>query len=213
MKKERLKYSIDNDKYKDHSGRSKQRVLITNMSSATDCEGKKRGTCQLKEGTKCYAECAEIQYKSVLPYRRAQEKQWMNHSSIWFNDQIKGIQRRARKKITHHRINEAGEVKGRNCWIKSCNIALSNKRIGIKTFTYTSNKELFTQCRNEIDSSPLVVNGSGFMAHNEYRVVTEGYTAGPNEYWCPDKCYNCQLCKKRLGVVILSKARHTKKVK
>ena len=74
---DKLEYSIDNDKYKAPKGKNtRQRVLITNMESATNCTGKKLGTCQLKAGVKCYAECAEVQYPKCLPYRERQAKQW-----------------------------------------------------------------------------------------------------------------------------------------
>jgi len=137
-----------------------------------------------------------------------------NTNSAWYHDQIKGIQGRAHKKITHHRLNEAGEMKDLGCVLKACNLAKDNEKLGIKTFTYTSRQDLWEKYKTAIThSTGIVINGSGFMAHNEYRVVPQDYVAQKGEYWCPDKCYNCRMCKERLGVVILSKERHVKKSK
>jgi hypothetical protein len=150
-------------------------------------------------------------YPSVYPHRKAQEKQWLEKDAQWFKLQIATIQSKAKKKITHHRINEAGEMKDINCLWKAEDIAAFNKVIGIQTFTYTSRQDLWKEVEHLKNDLNIVINGSGFMAHNEYRVVPEGYKAQKNEYWCPNKCDKCQLCKKRLGVTILAKARHTKK--
>lgn len=209
---DKLEYSTDNDKYKAPQGKNtKQRVLITNMESATNCTGKKLGTCQLPDNVTCYAECAEIQYPDCRPYRERQAKQWQTKGISWYSEQIKGIQDRARKKYTHHRLNESGEIATTNDMTKAVEIANRNEKIGIKTFIYTSRKDIFEQTKTWYRENALVVNGSGFMAHNEYRVVSEGYVAQENEYWCPDKCYNCRMCKERLGITILSKQRHVKK--
>jgi len=214
---EKLEYKISSKKYSVPKGctrhiRNVDRVLVTNSGPTTTCPGKLSGDCQLPPGTTCYGHIPERQYPKCIPYRIRQEKQWNSKNSSWYSDQIRGLQSRAQKPITHHRMNEVHDWRHVNDVLKTCNIAKNNKKIGIETFTYTSRRALWEECRTAITAnSPLVVNGSGFMAHNEYRVVSPGYVAQKNEYWCPDKCYQCKMCKKRLGITILALPRHTKK--
>lgn len=203
-----MEHSINNDKYKAPKGKEQtHRVLITNMESATECTGKAMGTCQLEKDSDCYAWRAEKRFPKCLAYRERQTEEWATHNAEYFIDAIEGIQRRAKKKITHHRLNESGEMKTGGDLYNAMKIARKNKDIGIKTFIYTTRQTMMENTENDWKDSCLVVNGSGWMADNEYRVVPEGYVAQKNEYWCPDKCYNRSMCKEKLGITILSPIR------
>lgn len=214
MVKDTLEHKIDSFKYKAKPGKKRvHRVLITNSGPCSTCPGKTSGDCQLPPGTTCYGEIPERQYPNCRPSRERQEIQWNTKSTAWYIKQIRGIQSRAKIKLTHHRLNEVHDWRNQSDMLKSAAIARANSKIAVKTFTHTSRKQIFTRRKysKKIQDSTLVVNGSGFMAHNEYRVVPDDYQAQDNEYWCPDNCNKCSLCKVRGGWTILAKARHTKK--
>lgn len=204
-----LEHSVNNDKYKAPKGKKQtHNVLITNMGTASECPERKAGFCQLKRETDCYAWRAEKRFEKCKAYRERQGKQFEEHTIQWYVDEITGIQARKRAKLTHHRWNESGGLRDEHDLATIAVLANDTKKLGIETFTYTSRQDIWEKIGHKVtDNSEIVVNGSGFMAHNEYRVVPKDYQKKENEYWCPDKCYNCSMCKKRLGITILAKER------
>ena len=172
-------------------------TLIFNMCSAHDCPSKKRGLCQLPDTKYCYAFGAEVRYKTVLEYRRRQEQAWDNLSATEIADEIKGIIKRSRKTVTYCRWNESGDFRNVKDIIKLYSIA---KQVpSLKFYGYTARKDLLN--RKTVTSklpSNVVINGSGFMWHNEFKACD----TITSKYLCKGDCRKCNLCKNNSGIVI-----------
>ena len=172
-------------------------TLIFNMCSAHDCPSKKRGLCQLPDTKYCYAFGAEVRYKTVLEYRRRQEQAWDSLSATDIADEIKGIIKRSRKTVTYCRWNESGDFRNVKDIIKLYSIA---KQVpSLKFYGYTARKDLLN--RKTVTSklpSNVVINGSGFMWHNEFKACD----TITSKYSCKGDCRKCNLCKNNSGIVI-----------
>lgn len=218
MEKHGLYYTPGNEKYMKRVGKKKtksgvrQEVMIINICSAHNCPSRKLGFCQLKNPNDCYALQAEKMYPDCKPFRDKQEKQWDENGAHWFISRIAKIQAKKRKKITHIRFDEAGDFKSSFDVLKMADIAKAVKKIGISTFTYTARRDLMEKqnIRGLFRVAPeLVVNGSGFMVHNEYRTVSVNYKPKhKKEVWCRNNCHICKMCKKKLGITILAPERN-----
>jgi len=163
-------------------------TLILNITSARDCVSAKLGLCQLCDSSKCYALKAERMYPSVLPYRQAQTEQW---DSLSAQQLAAGLLAKARAKrsnpIKYVRLQESGDFRTQADVDKAEAMARLLNAEGITTYTYTARRDLdFSQC------VALVVNGSGFMASNEFKAVA---SYSPKAIKCKGACLNCQLCK------------------
>jgi len=110
------------------------------------------------------------------------------------------MMKNTRKKITHLRLNEAGDFRNQEEIRKWNYIAsrLWNKH-KIKTYTYTHRSDL------DFSRAPfLVVNGSvpGIKgAARSYickdRKTFDSMVLGPNERKCPADCTKCHMCTDR----------------
>jgi hypothetical protein len=220
MKKKTLKdtelvYTVNNKKYHNpKKGKiSRYKNMIINRETALECSEKE--TCQLKPFCKkngdlpCYGILAETVFKDSYPFHKRQEKQWDEHSSNWFVQQIQHVQECSTRKFTHFRFNEVGGIRGVIDMLKIATIASQISKLGIVTFMYTTRKDIWELMGNWItEHTSLVVNGSGFMAHNNYKVVPEDYVLQQGEIFCNDNCHICRACKGRNGLTICSKIRH-----
>ena len=161
-------------------------TFIINMNSAKDCPSRLNGLCQLDNPDKCYALKAERQYPSCLPYRKSQEIIWNNTDARDIADQLLAMNSRKRKPVKYLRFSEAGDFKTQADIDKMDVIAriLDGK---IRVYGYTARCDLdYSKI-----SSNMIVNGSGFMATNEFKAVTE-YTS---KIRCAGNCRICNLCK------------------
>lgn len=118
-------------------------TAIFNMNSATDCPSKARGLCQLCDVKKCYAMKAELQYSSVLPYRRRQEKLFNRITPDQFASDLALINKRKRSKIKYLRISEAGDLKDQGAFNKIDQIAGLLSAHNIKVYIYSKTGSRF----------------------------------------------------------------------
>lgn len=169
------------------------RTIILNMQSATDCTSKKLGLCQLQDCSKCYAYRSELRFTNCLPYRRGQARQWQTLSVETYIKEIEGIQKRAFNKYQFLRFSEAGDYSSISDVHKM--LAISGG-ITIFPYTYTARKDLFYNHirQGTLQKSKLVINGSGFMIDNCFKVVGKGYKLKAGEVLCKGKCEHCTYC-------------------
>ena len=170
-------------------------TLIFNMDSATNCPSKKLGLCDIHKS--CYALKAEKMYKSVLPYRQLQHDLWINQSVIEISKEIKAFltNKRLKTPIKYVRFNESGDFNSQSDVNKLIKLALLTPNVIF--YGYTHRIDL------NYDNLPdnLVINGSGFMIDNNFKVIDKSET---NNYKliCPNNCRKCNLCKNKSNKVI-----------
>lgn len=167
-------------------------TMIFNMTSATDCPSSVKGLC--KVGAKCYALKAEKCYPNTLPHRRFQSSFWNVCTPSQFIDVVVAAKT---KHIKYLRVNEAGDFRNQADVDKLNLIAKRLKVIGIKTYLYTARTDLVFK------DTEFVVNGSSWMADNEFRYIPRGVTPAPDvQVLCPGDCRTCNFCKEKLHMVI-----------
>ncbi len=167
-------------------------TLVFNFTSATDCMSKKLGLC--KCASKCYAMKAEIQYHHVvLPYRNWQTEYFDSHSAEELATEIRGyLGRRFKEPIEYVRFSEAGDFRDQSDVNKLFAIAWNVPELVF--YGYTARKDL------DFSDAPenVVVNGSGFMIHNNFEAVPKE-SVTKKAHLCHGDCKNCDLCKVRSG--------------
>lgn len=173
-------------------------TAIFNMSSATDCPSLKKGLCKaIMDGKHiCYAKKAETaRCPQVLPYRRKQEKFWLETSADDFLAQFLLINALKGKPFTALRLNEAGDFHSQECVDKAERIATVLKRYGVIVYGYTSNDELdYSNIKN------LIFAGSGFSKvglANEFLIVKDIKDKPRGFGVCAMDCKICTRCMKR----------------
>lgn len=187
-------------------------TLIINITSATDCPSRRLRLCQVPEGA-CYALKSENEKfrPAVLPYRRDQKRIWDELSAEEIAQDFKVIASRKRKiPLKYVRFQESGDFRGYDDLQKMNRIADLLTGV-LKCYTYTARSDLFG---SPVRISPnLVINGSGFMVDNEFRVVNkENVTKGPRCRGIKGGgCMGCVLCKTKGGKVIQEVLRGSKK--
>lgn len=169
-------------------------TAIFNITSATDCPSAKLGLCQLCNTKKCYARRAEVFRPAVLPFRRRQAAFWDNIDPETFAAELLAYNSRKRRKLTKLRINEAGDLRGREDLKKVSRLSdlLKNK---IRVYMYTARKDLSFAGL----SDNLTINASGFKRRglNTFKAVKNpDPKAGPV---CPGDCRRCDLCSRKHG--------------
>jgi len=100
------------------------------------------------------------------------------------------------------RVNESGDFHSQLCVEKLEKIAKILSAIGIKTYCYTSRKDLnFKYCRN------LIVNGSGFKTQgisNIFQIVMKNQEWTDKYLTCVGDCAICSFCLlkgKKIGIL------------
>ncbi|GAG11400.1 unnamed protein product [marine sediment metagenome] len=163
----------------------------------------------------------EIRYKNTLNYRLNQSIFWeyANIVHTFISDIVK-IKAKY-PNIKYLRFNESGDIRGTNDLSKMCFIARWLKELHIKVYTYTASKQLFplnwfklsNQLKqiNKLSHNNLVINGSGFMLHNNYKVNNSNTITSNNSIpiykICCGSCVNCNYCKTATNSVINTKLR------
>lgn len=170
-------------------------TIIINITSARDCPSRKLGLCRI--AGKCYADKAERQYPSVLPYRRRQTQQFDALTAEDIAERVKGIVKRRRKQTRYLRFSESGDFRNQADIVKLSRIA--DLLMGtVKVYGYTA--------RHDLDfrtvSPNMIVNGSGFMVHNIFTAMKD--TDGKDKV-CGGNCRTCNMCKDRHGADIAVK--------
>lgn len=165
-------------------------TLIINITSATDCPSKKLGLC--KHPGKCYAMKAERQYPACLPYRRSQTEVF---DSMRVNDIVAEFRRlikASKTPVKYIRYSESGDFRSQQDVDKLSMIARHLHSDGVTMYGYTARRDL------DFTKAWMVVNGSGFMVHNEFKAVTDPQSGNT----CPGNCRDCNKCKVRSGQTI-----------
>jgi hypothetical protein len=211
-------------------------TLIFNMGTATDCPSARAGLCDLahkKHGGngKCYALKAEAMYPQSKAFRSLQGLQWETWSAARIADSLfSEVAARSHRKtpIRFVRFNEAGDFASLSCVRKAGKIAgyvaELCKRAGlpvVRFYTYTHRSDIFQGpgLAGILASLPrnLVINGSNFKVHNEFRVLPISRAARDaktetgtkvNKYTCLDDCSKCSLCKVRTTGITIIQAMH-----
>jgi hypothetical protein len=170
-------------------------TAIFNICSATDCPSVKLGLCQAYKNGKCicYALKAEMQYHHVvLPFRRRQEKVWDSLSGEDFAWEFITIIDRRRTATTALRLNESGDFRSQADVNKASEIARVLSHRGIVVYGYTARKDLdFSNVHPN-----LVINGSGFKVHGEFRMVMSKADKPEGYGMCCGDCRKCKRCLK-----------------
>lgn len=164
---------------------------IFNICSAHDCPSKARGLCQvINAGHRCYALRDEQMYPAVLPYRRRQEHVWDSLTAKGFVAEFLAIVGRRRLPTTALRLNESGDFRDQADVDKAEQIAALLKPHGVKVYCYTA--------RSDLDFSrveTMVVNGSGFKVHGEFRFVRSEADVPEGFKVCGGSCKTCTRCQ------------------
>jgi len=165
-------------------------TAIFNICSATDCPSRKLGLCQVvNAGHKCYALRDEQFYAGPLNYRRRQEKLWDSLTSSEFATQFLQVVGRRRIDTTALRLNESGDFRTQADVNKAGSIARRLEDLGIKVYCYTARSDLDY---SGVDS--LIVNGSGFKVHGEFKFVRSAAEVPTGYRVCPGSCKSCTRC-------------------
>lgn len=168
-------------------------------SSATDCSSQQRGLCPVPLGA-CYALRAERRFPRVLPYRRRQTDIWDQLSAAEIAEDVKVLARRRRKIPTKYlRMQESGDFRHHGDLAKMSELADLLKGV-VTVYTYTARRDLFPART----SSNLIINGSGFMVDNNFKVVNKDQLqVGPKCRGIKGGgCFGCRLCKTKGKKVI-----------
>jgi len=166
-------------------------TAIFNICSATDCPSKALGLCQvINAGHRCYALRDEQFYTGPLGYRRRQEKLWDSLTAEEFAVQFIALVQARRTTTKALRLNEAGDFRTQADVDKASEIARHLSAYGIVVYAYTARRDLdFSGVH-----SNLVVNGSGFKVHGEFRFVRDRSEIPAGYGLCRGSCKTCARC-------------------
>lgn len=170
-------------------------VYIGSMQSSTKCICRTELDC-CEIGEDCYAlgyESNPLMYKTVECRERDEEcidYLVQNRMHRFFaNELIKRSNNARKHKMKFFRWNESGDMKTLDHFLFVDEVAdILYKELGVISVIYTHRKDLWDQFKNIRKSQALIVNGSGFMADNNF-VAVEEFTDG-NEH-CNSNCVNC----------------------
>lgn len=141
------------------------KILIFNMDSSKECMSRKLGLCEI--GSKCY-ELGLENYPNVIKHHQQQKEYWDTHSKEFLAKKF--LLYSEFSDIEFIRFNESGDFKNQEDVDKLVYIAnyLLNNNSNIIIYGYTHRKDL------NFDKRPknLIINGSGFMLDNNFKVTT-----------------------------------------
>jgi hypothetical protein len=208
-------------------------TLILNLGSASYCPSARLGLCDLAPkrfggSGKCYALKAERMYPGSRAFRAVQKFQWKELPPEIIADQIfKPILMASRLKnkarhIKFIRLNEASDFHSKDQVLKVDKVLRYLNEFCdlyhlpfVKLYTYSHRSDLFGDGVGKVLLNSLspnfTINGSGFMAHNNFNVqnITRGERdkrengKKVNKYTCLDDCTKCSLCKSSNQITII----------
>lgn len=175
-------------------------TAIFNICSATDCPSLKLGLCQVvNAGHKCYALRDEQFYTGPLGYRRRQEKLWDSLTAEEFAAQFVAVIQARRTPTKALRLNESGDFRSQADVVKASAIADILGESGVRVYCYTA--------RSDLDfagvSTNLVVNGSGFPVHGEFRFIRDVGQKPEGYGVCRGSCRTCARCLRGMRTCVL----------
>jgi hypothetical protein len=144
----------------------------------------------INAGHRCYALRDEQMYPAVLPYRRRQEEVWDALTAKGFASAFLVVVSQRRLPTTALRLNESGDFRSQADVDKAEEIARIVRPYGIRTYAYTARRDLdFSRVKT------LVINGSGFKVHGEFRFVRSEAEVPEGYKVCGGSCKSCTRCQ------------------
>ena len=142
-------------------------TMIINLGSWFNCSGRKEGFCEICE--KCYDKQPEVRFPKRFAGRFRQEIFWRTADAHIIARIIINILNK-NKQINLIRWSEVGELRNQDDLNKLIRISnIIGSLTGVKSYIYTHNR--FLDFTDNKERPYLIINGSGFMVDNEYRVV------------------------------------------
>ena len=174
-------------------------TAVLNICPAHLCPSRILGLCQLRDPNKeCYALREERMYPNCIPSRMKMQEYWDRNDAAKIVRDLAALNFTKKIAADTIRINECGDFRHQADLEKAEMIAYYAERIGIGCYCYTARKDLdFSEVQH------LVVNGSGFKAHNEFRISYDKDGKYPLE--CPGNCRKCNMCTRKGGYTIVVK--------
>lgn len=187
-------------------GNTKVPHISFNITTAVDCPSAALGLCQLKNTKHCYALRFEKFRKNVMAKHILQAKVWEESSVDELVDVILRSLQSNKKDLdkSYIRFNVAGDFRDMADVEKLC--AIADKIPDTVFYGYSARKDLLTGTVLENMPDNVVINGSGFIAHNSYLAVDEA-DIPTGSIICPGYCGTCNLCKINRGITIYTKRR------
>lgn len=189
-------------------------TAVLNICPASLCPSALLGLCQLKDINLCYARQEErVWATSCIPSRFAMMGYWDSNDAWTIARDILAHNDTKRTKIKSLRLNECGDFRHFADIEKAEMLSRFLNKSGIIVYCYTARSDLdFSDCEH------LVVNGSGWMAHNQFQVAYKIRKEGQKwvaknkddnevvcDYVCPGDCRKCSVCqfKRRRTTAVL----------
>lgn len=185
-------------------------TAVLNVSPASLCTSRMLGLCQLRDPDKqCYALSEERRFRNTcIPSRQAMQCYWDSNPAWQIAGDLLGCNQSKRTKITALRINECGDFRHQADLDKAEMVARFLLKSGVATYCYTARRDL-----DYAQVVALTVNGSGWMAHNQFQVLYPDGKGGHQDKsgtpvqvdgTCPGSCRKCTRClvkgRKVIGV-------------
>jgi hypothetical protein len=170
-------FTYGNKKLPDHTA-------IFNITSAANCPAAALGLCSIEH--RCYAKRYE-KYRPQITKTRQRQTTFFDHCSV------KDFVRYINPSAIYLRISESGDFRSQTDVQKISDIADALIPDSILVYGYTARHDLdFSRL-----SSNLVLNGSGFMIHNQFTAVAD--TSDVEGFVCPSNCRICNVCTRPRG--------------
>ena len=170
-------------------------VWLSSMTSGEDCPSRKLKLCPIHED--CYVLAYErnpFMREQTLNARAEDEKaidhMVENDMGEWFaNELIRRNNRSRTHKLKYFRWNESGDLKTLKHFLFVDEVSdILYREIGTVSAIYTKRKDLWEKFKDIRKSEGLIVNGSGFMADNNFDAVEE-FSEGKKH--CISNCVKC----------------------
>jgi hypothetical protein len=166
-----------------------RKIATFSICPASQCPSEKLGLCPIKTlDGKCYAQADEQRFPYYRTFLNKQRVFWQSCYAVPAFGNLVMMERYIKDiglDCSIFRCNVAGDF-GYDYEVKTmARFVRSLSRLGIKSYCYTA--------RRDLDLSPLrragmVVNGAGFKATNEYRVLPAARIPKNARYVCPGLC-------------------------
>ena len=185
-------------------------TAVLNITPASVCVSRILGMCQLDKcgvgSGRCYALKAERMYHDVIPHRMKQMEWWDDSWVHSLRTLCKWLRSR-KTPVKAIRVGESGDFRHAGDVRKLCFLAneLYARFPTLTLYCYTARKDLFDPVALAGMPPSVVINGSGWMAHNNF-VTLAGNQAGTKvDCMCPGDCRKCSRCLERRGKTIGAK--------
>lgn len=170
-------------------------VWISSMTSGEDCPSRKLDLCPIHQD--CYVLAYERNpfMRNQTLNARAEDELAIdylvenNMASFLANELIRRNKLSRTHKLKYFRWNESGDMKSLKHFLFIDEVSdILYKGIGAVSVVYTKRKDLWNVFKDIRKSEGLIVNGSGFMADNNFNAVTEFHDGKSH---CPSNCKQC----------------------